>query len=86
MPRQMRCRSVRLERLEGQPCQVDTETVATGRDLGRFMATLHQLDFRAFPAMPDQHAVWRRWHGLRGHIAAILGDRLTSSENRRITC
>jgi aminoglycoside 2''-phosphotransferase len=71
-------------KLEGQPCQPGTATAATGRDLGNFLAVLHQLDTRSFPAMPGQDAVWRAWHGLRDDTAAILRDRLTSSENQRI--
>jgi aminoglycoside phosphotransferase (APT) family kinase protein len=77
--------AIGYEKLDGQPCLADTATVATSRDLGNFLAVLHQLDIRAFPAMPDQHAVWRAWHRLRDDTAAILRDRLTSSENQRIS-
>ena len=72
-------------KMEGQPCQPGTATAATGRDLGNFLAVLHQLDIRAFPAMPGQHAVWGAWSRLRDDTAAILRDRLTSGENQRMS-
>jgi aminoglycoside phosphotransferase (APT) family kinase protein len=77
--------AIGYKRLEGQPCQADTATAATGRDLGSFLAVLHQLDIGAFPAMPDQQAVWQAWHSLRDDTAVILRDRLTSSENQYIS-
>jgi hypothetical protein len=71
--------AIGYRRLEGQPCRPDTATAATSRDLGRFMAALHQLDTRGFPAMPDEHAIWRAWRWLRDDTAEILRRMLSTS-------
>jgi aminoglycoside 2''-phosphotransferase len=71
-------------RLPGQPCQRETATAATARDLGMFLAALHQVDARAFPAMPDQDAIWRGWQILRADTEAVLRDRLEGKEYDRV--
>jgi aminoglycoside phosphotransferase (APT) family kinase protein len=67
-----------------RPGQADAATPVTACDLGRFLVSLRRLDTRVFAVMPGQRAVWRAVHALRDEAAAILGDRLTSSENQRI--
>jgi aminoglycoside 2''-phosphotransferase len=76
--------AIGYRRLEGQPCQPDTATTATSRDLGRVMAALHQLDSLAFPAMPGARAIWSAWRKLRDDTDEILRGVLSASESHRV--
>jgi aminoglycoside phosphotransferase (APT) family kinase protein len=71
-------------RLPGLPCERGTATGATGRDLGMFLAALHQVDARAFPAMPDQEAIWDGWQTLQAESDGVLRDRLAAGDYDRV--
>jgi aminoglycoside phosphotransferase (APT) family kinase protein len=72
-------------RLPGEPATPATVTAATGRDLGAFLATLHQLDPGSLPAMPAPRDVWEGWLDLRAASEPVLRHRLASGENARIS-
>lgn len=77
--------AIGYRRLPGQPCRLATATEATSRDLGAFLAALHRAEPRELPAMPGPDQVWRHWHDLRRDTEAALSDRMTASENRRLS-
>lgn len=71
-------------RLPGRRCQADTATQVTGRELGTFVAALHQADTGTLAAMPGPKEVWQQWHDLRRITEPVVRHRMSKSENRRL--
>lgn len=77
--------AIGYRRLPGKPCRPATATETTGRELGTFLAALHHVEARKFPAMPGPDKVWQHWHNLRKDTELALPGRMTKSEIQRIS-
>jgi aminoglycoside phosphotransferase (APT) family kinase protein len=76
--------AIGYRRLPGEPCRPEDATGVTARELGAFLAALHRVDPHCLPSLPGADDVWRRWHRLRQDTDALLRDRLTAAEHRRL--
>jgi aminoglycoside phosphotransferase (APT) family kinase protein len=76
--------AIGYRRLPGRQCQPDTATQATGRELGAFLAGLHQIDSGMLAAVPGPKEVWQQWHELRKVTEPVVRHRMSASENLRL--
>jgi aminoglycoside 2''-phosphotransferase len=78
--------AIGYQRLAGRQCQPGTATETTGRQLGSFLAALHQIDAHApgLAALPGPEDVWQQWLALRKSAEPVVRRLMTTRENQRL--